>query len=318
MINIVICGDHKFVMPIGVLIYSACVNNKKGRLRFFLIIDESMTDDDKEKLQNVVEDFDDHIYFVQVNADEIRKRMYFKDGFYKIQTFYRLLMAGLLPKDIDKVIYLDGDIIVRKSLETLWSINIEDVALGAVQDAQEGRISMFNRLHYSSLLGYFNAGVLYVNLKYWRSHRLEDQFLEFVNKYPERIVLNDQDILNYVCRNCKRDIPLKYNVQSDFLLKFDKLYFDIWKHYDELLEARCNPVILHYSGCRPWEKDTNHPYKDEFYAYLNETSWKGSPLWPNRTTWLMKLVNRNRWWLSKLHLVHYLEDPFDRTLQLTD
>lgn len=318
-IDIVVCGDHRFVMPMGVLFYSISKNNKDVDVCVHLITDASLTDDDEQRLEAVVTEYREgnSLKIYKVDADRIRKVMNFKDGFYKIQTFYRLFIADLLPQDVDRVLYLDGDIIVRGSLLDLWHLPLDGVALGGAQDAEEGVIGYFNRLHYSSLKGYFNAGVLLINLRFWRENNLQQQFIDFAHEYPERIVLNDQDILNYVCRDCKREIPLKYNVQSGYLFKDDHAVFDIWKHPEELTEARVRPVILHYSGDRPWEKDCKHPYKEEWFRYRDETVWKNEPLWQNRNSILMRFVNRNRSWLSKTGLVHIV-DPYNLNLRLKD
>lgn len=284
-IHIVVCGDHRFVMPMGVLFHSISKNNQDVDVDFHLITDDSLTSDDGNELEAYTNEYrkSNNLYIYKVDADEVRAKMHFKDGFYKIQTFYRLLITDMLPENVDRVIYLDGDIIVRGSLLNLWRMPMDDIAVGAAQDSQEGIVSYFNRLHYPSAKGYFNAGVLLINLHYWRENNLQEQFLDFVSKYPERIVLNDQDILNAICQNCKCEIPLKYNVQSGFLYKDDKCSFDIWKHPKELEEARSNPVVLHYSGDRPWEKGCTHPWKDEWLQYRNETIWKDVALWGNRT-----------------------------------
>lgn len=317
-INIVVCGDHRFVMPMGVLFHSISTNNQEVDIDFHLITDDSLTDNDVMQLRTCTNEYraNNHLYFYKVNADEVRAKMKFKDGFYKIQTFYRLLITDLIPETIDRVIYLDGDIIVRGSLLDLWQMPMDGFAIGAAQDAQEGKVEQFNRLQYSSTKGYFNAGVLLVNLKYWREHHLAAAFTDFASKHPERIVLNDQDILNYVCRDCKCDIPLKYNVQSGFLYNDSKACFDVWKHPEELEEARTNPLILHYSGDRPWEKGCTHPWREEWLSYRNETVWRDVEPWANRTPPHLRFINKNRGWLSKLGLVHIVGDPYNRNLRL--
>lgn len=316
--NIVVTIDHRFVMPCGVLFHSICVNNKDCDIQFFIITDSSFTKEDKKVLYETVtkENPQNQLSCFYIDPNEVRKLMNFKDGFYKVQVFYRLFIASILPIDIDKVLFLDGDIIVRHSLKDLWNINLSGKALGACQDAQEGLIEQFNRLCFSSILGYFNAGVLLINLKYWRENNLQQLCIDYVEKYPERVVLNDQDILNYLCREVKKEIPLKYNVQSGFLYKTKYLLFDTWRHHDEWLEAKLDPVILHYSGDRPWEKGCKHPYKNEFFKYRNQTIWKDEPLWAERKSIKTKLIDIFRPLGAKLGVCHIIPDYYDRTLKL--
>lgn len=95
---------------------------------------------------------------------------------------------------------MDGDIIVRNNLNELWNTDIKDYAIGAVPDQSEGLIVFYNRLKYPPRLGYFNSGVLLINLKYWRDNNLTEQFNKFLQTYPERVVFHDQDILKYTLR----------------------------------------------------------------------------------------------------------------------
>lgn len=316
--NIVISIDHNFVMPCGVLIHSICNNNIETNIRFFIVTDNSFTKDDERQLADTAKQINscNTLECRYLDADKVRQQMHFKDGFYKVQVFYRLFLAELLPNDIEKVLFLDGDIVVRHSLKELWETDLSGVALGACQDAAEGRIEQFNRLGYSAQLGYFNAGVLLINLKYWRNHHLQQEFLDFVNENPEKIRLNDQDILNYICRERKIEVPLKYNVQSDYLFKPQYLYFDAWKHRDELIEARQAPVVLHYSGDRPWEAGCDHPYKSEFFKYQSQTMWKDAPLWPKRKSIKTRVIDALRPLGAKLGVCHVIPDYYDRSLKL--
>ena len=118
--NIVVSIDHKFVMPCGVLFHSICVNNKDCNIRFFIITDSSFTEEDNELLKGTVTKFNsaNQLDCFYVDPDEIRRKVKHKEGVkYKIHVLYRLFLASLLPNDIDKVLFLDGDIIVRQSLD---------------------------------------------------------------------------------------------------------------------------------------------------------------------------------------------------------
>ncbi len=316
-IHIAVCADHNFIMPVGVLMHSICVNNPSRSIRFFLITDESYTADDERRLQTVLTNHLHTLNVSKVDANHIRETMNFKDGFYKVQTFYRLFLTDLLPSDIDKVIYLDGDIIVRGDLKEFWDTDISDVAIAGCADAQEGKMGNFNRLGYPSALGYFNAGVLLINLKYWRENNVIDEFKRMVVEHPEKIVLNDQDILNYTFVNNKKRLSFKYNLQADVLYSLKHLNLDYWKYHEDLDAAKEKPVILHYSGSRPWEEGCNHPYKDEFFRYRNNTIWKDDPLWKNRTPWLLRNISKLRKPLRRFG-VGVIEDPFDRSLTLKE
>ena len=279
--EIVCCPDTNYIMPCGVMLKSLCENNKDCEVRIHVIIDDDVVDSQKESLKRIVNAYQrKSIYFY--NADKI----YIKDfpaldnAFHiKRATYYRLYLTDILPQDIDKILYLDGDIIVENNLEELWNTDISGYSIGSVAEQETDNITTYNRLSYPHELGYFNAGVLLVNLSYWRNNSLSKKFTEFIEKYPERIKYHDQDVLNYVLRDSKLNLPLKYNVQPAFFYKKEYIMMDLQKYGQQIEEAKMNPYILHFSTkFKPWNEDFSHPLKNEFYKYQSMTEWNGQPL----------------------------------------
>lgn len=281
-INIVVCSDNKFIMPTGVMIYSVCKNNENREVNFHVIIDESVTTENKKKLEEIVVKFNNHLFFYCIDSSVTQR---FPSITYISQaTYYRLYMAEILPASLSRVLYLDGDIIVRGDLSSLWEIDLAGYAVAATPSQGEAGFWNYKDLGYSQDLGYFNAGVLLVNLEYWRTNDVKSEFEDFINKYPERIRLVDQDVLNYVFRGKKKHLPIKYNFQHGFL--FAKPNYDWEKYKDEVIEARHNPIIVHYAGGKPWAHNMErypHPFRSLWFKYSNETCWKNEKLWERRT-----------------------------------
>lgn len=176
-------------------------------------------------------------------------------------TYYRLYMTEVLPSFVSKVLYLDGDIIVRDSLKLLWNTDISGVAVAAVTDTANNTMMPYDFLRYSPSLGYFNAGVLLINLDYWRENRVLDTFLQFVREHPERLHSHDQDVLNYCFRNAKITLPIKYNVMTEFSKK-DAHNWLSWEYEEQLEEAQKHPVIVHFAVApKPWHSDCPNPYR---------------------------------------------------------
>ena len=166
---------------------------------------------------------------------------------------------------------------MKHSLIEMYETNIDNIALAAVPDRDEGQIYLYNNLRYEQRLGYFNSGVLLINLKYWRMHNLLNEYIKFATQYPERLKFHDQDVLNYVLRENKKGLPLKYNVQDGF---FKKELNISWEYEDELKEAISDPYVVHFT-CgmnKPWNKGCDVPYKEEFFKYRNLTKWSNQPL----------------------------------------
>lgn len=283
--DIVVCTDNNYVMPTGVLICSICENNKLEKITFHVIGDNALNDKGKKILKEQVYLYNQEVYFYTMMVNSELNSLLLMDQknqpkHLTIVSYFRLFLATILPTSVEKVLYLDCDIIVRHSLKELWNTDITDYAIGSIVDVDEGSLSKFNRLRYPQRFGYFNSGVLLVNLSYWRKYNLQEEYISFLKNYPERILHHDQDVLNYVLRERKKSLHLKYNVQNGFMFKTVNIS---WEYENELNEAITDPYIIHYIACKkPWVKGCTHPYKSEYFKYRQLTRWKNEPLWECR------------------------------------
>lgn len=279
-IDIVACMDKGYVMPTGVMMISVCENNPETDIVFHIIVDDSIKTEDKQDLEDIVNPYTGKsVVFYNAN-ERMRKKSFPKGKLRETLTkvaYYRLYLAELLTQEIDKVLYLDGDIIVRHSLLPLWNIDLGENALAAASDCSSGIKEYYNRLKYPFELGYFNSGVLLINLKYWREHQVLKDFESYMEKHVDAIKCHDQDVLNVSFCDKKIFIPLKYNLQNIFLKKKQNT-FDYWKLEKELLEAYADPCIVHFTTSdKPWRKYhiAQHPYSSTWYKYQNMTKWRG-------------------------------------------
>lgn len=319
MINILACASDNYTMQCGVLFCSVCENNEFEPIHFYVFTDSSFTVKHKSQIRDLIDSYPQkQVDFIEVADEDIDQFLKFENYYYTRHVFYRLLMAKLLPITVDRVLYLDCDIIVRKSLKPLWNIDISQFAIGAVHDAQEGLIHQYNRLEYTYDKGYFNSGVLYANLDYWRKTNATDRLFKYINSFSEKIKMPDQDPLNVVFQDEKKFISFTYNLQSDLLFKVDNMSFDYNKYKEDLSICREDPVILHLSGARPWVKGCNHPFQNEYFKYRKKTIWKNEPLWKDNAPLRIRLFRSRiiRHILSKFGVCNIIPDLFDRSLNL--
>lgn len=278
--DIVCSPDKKYVMPTGVMICSLCENNKEEEINFHIIY-ANLSEKDRNSLKNIIESYHKTAHFYKIDEKNLPTITIDTKDQQKLplSTYYRLFMPNILPKNVCKVIYLDGDIVVRGNLKNLWNKDIKKVALAAVPDAQffSSVKNSYNQLKYPPRLGYFNAGVLLINLNYWREKDVVNDFYELISSRKEGFPHHDQDILNFVFRENKFFLPLKYNLMTDFLWQPE--YREISWEYDEEIDLSArNPIIIHYTGLKPWIKSCKHPYKKEFIKYKSLTEWSKTPL----------------------------------------
>lgn len=278
--DIVACTDSKYIMPTGIMMYSVCVNNADSPITFHVIVDKGVTKIQKEELRKTVCTFaNKSIMFYRIDDDKYHKLPERQDYPEITQvTYYRLDLANIIPPEIDKVLYLDGDIICRKSIVSLWNTDISQCALAGCPDESEAKYEKENHLHLLHWNGYFNAGVLLINLRWWRTHNSAEAFFSFINEHGDWIKYQDQDVLNYVFNDHKIFLPIKYNLASGFLSSD----VDPGKHLKELEEAIHDPILLHYTCGKPWKLSCRHPYRNTFLKYKSQTIWKEEPLQEDR------------------------------------
>lgn len=193
-----------------------------------------------------------------------------------IETYYRIILPNILSKNLNKVLYLDSDIIVNKNLADLWLVDIKSYALGAVFDHKVQ--TRKEELNIPNNFVYFNAGVLLINLDYWRKHNLSENLLKFIRNYPDKLLYHDQDAINALLYDQVYLLNDKWNVQT---ASFES------KEIDE--KVLKNPAIIHFTGAsKPWHISNNNPYKSKYYQYLKLTPFKDFDVITTETKELLK------------------------------
>ena len=299
--DIVVCTDKNYIIPCGVMICSICENNKDSAITFHVIIDHSLNIKHKESLERITNKYSEHsknILFYQIDGDSMLHFPRLDDSnpknYITKAAYYNLFITALLPDNIEKVLYLDCDTIIRHSIKALWEIDLGHKSVAVVPDVAEGIIDKYNRLRYPQTKGYFNSGVILINLKKWRKENKLLEFTNFIDLHPDWIKFHDQDVLNRVFFDDNISLPIKYNFQEGFLWK--EQFYDYWKYEKEVLEAREDPVIIHFTDSKPWNEDCYHPWKEEFFKYKIKTEWADTPIISNnsRLPFRRKLKNKIR------------------------
>lgn len=276
-IHILLAITDSYAAYCAVTIVSIFENNK-GNDFCIHIICADLSEENKNKLERLFEHYRQEIDIIKPDLQRFQAIVDMKDKMpskYHVSTFYRLFAADWLPKDIEKIIYMDCDLIVTGNLKFLWKEDMnENISLCATHDFV--RINDYHRLKICKKdHTYFNAGVLLINLAYWRNHSVGQQCVDYICTYPERILIADQEALNAVSIGKVKYLHPKYNVMSLYFAKDEYLSARVW--YDdmhEIREAIKSPVIVHFAGEKPWFKGYYLPYKNEWTKYLKMTEWK--------------------------------------------
>jgi lipopolysaccharide biosynthesis glycosyltransferase len=159
-------------------------------------------------------------------------------------AYARLLIGDLLPADLVRVLYLDCDIVCTGGIAPLWRLAAALPALGAVPD----RVSepWKGLLGLPAEAGYFNTGVLLINLDAWRQQRLGQRLCHWVAEHAERLrtdrhTIADQDAINVCLQGLITPLPECWNLQ-------------VGRTSGPLAPERLKDgVMLHYTGeHKPW------------------------------------------------------------------
>lgn len=171
---------------------------------------------------------------------------------YPLEIYYRLFAPSLLPDTLDRILYLDVDIIVIQSLETLYTMDFNGNAYIACSHVNENMAHVnAKRLGLKQDVPYINTGVLLMNLKLLRKIWNKQKILDYVEENKKKLVLFDQDILTAMYGNQTKIIDYrKYNL-SERMLNLYNLRNPTQKL--DLDWVKENGVIIHYCGrMKPW------------------------------------------------------------------
>ena len=260
IINILCATDDNYVPYCGIMLTSVFDSNKDTQVNAYILIDKELSSVSDKKLQKLAEKYNNKIYYCMVDNSFLEKFPIKGMNYWSIATYYRLYATDLLPKSVHRILYLDCDIVVDKSIDYLWQIDMSNTAVGCVPDIFDYSGHFQDRLRYPKEAGYFNAGVLLINVDYWREYSIGKKCLDYLANNYEIIEANDQDVLNAVLWDKKIQLPLTYNYQIQYLKH--NFYNALVQYKDEIDSTKKSPTIIHYaeqvSGRSPflrWCKD---------------------------------------------------------------
>ena len=261
-IPVFFCTDNNYAIPAYIALYSL-LQNYKGNLRVkaFVLVSKDFSEKFK-RLLNTLSDRYDFFEITIICAPDTYDSVSINCSHVSTATLYRLLIPRILNKidsSIEKCIYLDSDIVVEGDIAELYDVDIEGYYIGGVRDRAlscdemlgvEGYKKKRKMLGIPSLNNYINAGVLLMNLKEIKEKRIDSELENtgYRNDFP----YNDQDVINTVCYSKIKTLPLKFNAMTTCLYHNSRCFYEQYGR-ENIIEARQNPVILHYILKRkPW------------------------------------------------------------------
>lgn len=274
-INILCATDNNYAPYCGIMLTSLFDSNKDCRFVVYVFEDGSVSEENVNKYQRLAKKYGNEIVLKTIDEDMVKWFPMNEQTHITIPTYYRLLAADLLPKEVKKVIYFDGDLVVSGDIKPLWNVNLDGMAIAAVRGPSPSYEDKCISLGYPTTFGYFNAGVLVCNLDYWREHDLMDKFVKFISKKSSDLPMMDQDVLNGVLYSERFLLPDRYNYMTMSFLDA------VWERYTEERRRECieegdKRVIVHFAGGdKPWNYwHYGGPFFSMWDKYRRKSLWR--------------------------------------------
>jgi len=195
--------------------------------------------------------------------------------FFISKTTYARFKLPYILRHLDKCIYLDSDIVVRKDISEMWSIDIKNYYLGAVEEPS-GKIRNME-LQIPQLSSYFNNGILLLNLKKLREFGFKKKAYDYMQDHPH-LLYGDQDVFNALFHDNWLPLPMKWNLTTSMYLTKKLLHYTCYPD-NEISAALKNPAIVHYTQeKKPDSVLCQHPFRGDYIIYRSLTSWKDDGL----------------------------------------
>lgn len=272
-IDVVFAIDKNFIQHFCVALTSLLETNREIVGKIFLINDI----EEEETLLNKTFSFFKKKYKKEIQSLTLNKALakeFRIDGHITQATYYRIFLADLLPINVEKVLFLDSDVIVNKNIEFFTKMDFQKqgdkqefnrcldhewylYAVNNVFDQNRDRLKALD-LHGDK---YFNAGVLLVNLRKWREKGISNK-LYYVARFKKKYLkLHDQDVLNIVLENEWKEIDGRFNA--------------INLEYSGGLNKMEDYAIIHFTNFpKPWHFTSIHPFKKLYWIYLRKTPFR--------------------------------------------
>lgn len=254
--NILVTLNSSYINPLKVMFKSLFISNSEVDFTIYLM-HSSLSKEEVAMLENFVQTEGNTLVEIPIHDH------YFADApilkHYSKEMYYRLLAHKFLPNDVEKILYLDPDILVINKLNSLYNMDISEYLYAAAYH-DRAKVNELNKIRFKEyeVENYYNSGVLLMNVTKQRKEMKEQEIFDFVNENKKKLILPDQDIINGLySKEIKNIDEVKYNFDARFYL-----YYKITNKIDMdyIIE---NTAIIHFCGKKkPWLKN----YTGKFHS----------------------------------------------------
>jgi len=251
-INLLVTLDQNYILPLKVMLSSIFSNHVNVAFDVYMVYSD-IPPQQIEEISEWVRQGGSNLIPVEMDND------LFSDapisGRYTKAMYYRLLAYEILPENLDRILYLDPDILVINPLDSLYETDLTGYLFAAASHTALTQVtSRINRLRLNTydMPEYYNSGVLLMNLALQRNEMNSKDIFFYVQKNKNKLILPDQDILNGLYWD--RIKPLDDSIYN-FDARKSNIYYLLSSGLKDVDWIMDHTVILHFCGRqKPWNK----------------------------------------------------------------
>lgn len=291
IIQLSLCANDRYFPGLYCTLGSALTNLNPSYTAIIHIIDADLSTSNKDQIELLCSKRGNHsVKWISPDRETFRC---VNTNKHHISTYYRLAIPTML--DTDRVIYLDSDLLVFGCLGNLWKTALgSSVPIAAVQDWETSNLSTDSpRLvelgNCSPTSGYFNAGLLIMNLDLLRRGNFTEQACEMLLEYDGLYRFADQTALNWWCFGNWTQLDSTWNTPA-FAVDRDP--------------ASDLPKVIHFTNCAPWLRREFKPSHAIFERVSRELNLELPA--PETRVFRSSLIELARWCLAPLRVASQL------------
>lgn len=285
-INIGFGVNDGYVQHLGVLMTSILYNSSLEDDYTFYIVSDYISDENKAKFEELKNLRPFELKYIDVDVNEYESLK--NSGHLGASTYFRYQLFKL--EEIDKILYLDADMICRKDIRELFEIDLGSNLIGGAEDV----LSKTNKKKWglNCTATYINAGMILINLNKTRDIDLFKLSTTEIPLALKNLGFNDQDMINYIFQDQISLIDIKWNYCYPFGMEYDDREY--------YLACSKDPSLIHWiSWLKPWTPGLRNAHmKEEYFKYLKMSPW-------NNPDWFIDyIIEGNAQILENIRLIH--------------
>lgn len=270
--NIVTSFNEKYIKYGVSLIFSIWKNNLNEKI-IFTILDSGISLKSKNKLLKWSKKNEIKINFYLV--DDFIFIKHFGIDYQKLEpkSYYaRLICPYIFEESVEKILYLDADIICIKECIEIFSFNLNGSLAAACRDSKyvnfkqkisnqcnSSIIPNYKELGFTGDEFYFNSGVMLIDVILWKKENISVKILDTLNQNKDNIILWDQYGLNIILAGLWSELEKKWNTIAH-------------NSTEEI-------VFRHFAFTKPDSYKYKYLDREIYFKNLNKTPWKEFPLY---------------------------------------